>query len=360
MQRDASGIVQTSRSKRGSKEKGKAKITGKTDPQGWLESGARQDDSRRPDAPAAKDTLTVPPCAVTAYQPRRAPRHETVRLRGLQTHLTRWGPPLSAASPPVFLLHGFLDTSDTFQFLVDAFDRDRPLIALDWRGFGRSEWPQDGYWFPDYIADLDALLDVFCPNEPVRLVGHSMGGNVAGLYAGARPERVRSLVNLEGFGLPRVAYDRAPKRMAEWLGQLRAIPELKSYESFEQLAQVIRKRYPRVSPERARFIAQSWAREEADDRVHLLGDPRHKRVNPVLYRRDEAESFWRQIAAPVLMLFGEHSEFARQLGEDGTEQAFRAMIANIRTLTIPGTGHMMHLECPDIVAPLIERFLQEH
>ena len=294
------------------------------------------------------------------YRPRRAPRHETVLLRGLQTHLTRWGPEPSRTAPPVFLLHGFLDTSDTFQFLVDAFAAEWPLIALDWRGFGRSEWPQDGYWFPDYVADLDALLEHFCANAPVHLVGHSMGGNVAGLYAGTRPDRVKSFVNLEGFGLPRMVVERAPLRMREWLDQLRAIPTLKTYDGFEPLAQVIRKRYPRVSPERALFIAQSWGRMEADGRVHLVGDPRHKRVNPVLYRRDEAENFWRQITAPVLMLFGELSEFAPKVGEEETEQAFQAVIAQIRTLKIPGAGHMMHLECPEIVAAAIERFLQEH
>ena len=297
---------------------------------------------------------------MTGYQLRRAPRHTTVPLRGLQIHLTRWGPEPSTATPPVFLLHGFLDTSDTFQFLVDAFAADWPLIALDWRGFGRSEWPQEGYWFPDYVADLDALLDQFCPDAPVRLIGHSMGGNVAGLYAGARPERIRSLVSLEGFGLPRVPVERAPQRMAQWLEQLRSVPELKTYASYEHLSQVIRKRYPRVAPQRALFIAHSWGRQESDGRVHLVGDPRHKRVNPVLYRREEAQSFWRQITAPVLMLFGEQSELAGQVGDDGTEQAFQSMVRNIRTRKLAGTGHMMHLECPEIVAPLIEQFLHEH
>lgn len=297
---------------------------------------------------------------MNAYQPRRAPRHESVRLRGLLHALTCWGPAPSAAAPPVFLLHGFLDTSDTFQFLVDAFEVDRPLIAMDWRGFGRSEWPQEGYWFPDYVADLDALLDHFCPDAPARIIGHSMGGNVASLYAGTQPERVRSLTNLEGFGLPRVPVERAPQRMAQWLEQLRSVPELKTYDSYVHLSHVIRKRYPRVVPERALFIAHSWGRKESDGRVHLVGDPRHKRVNPVLYRREEAEAFWRRITAPVLMLFGEHSEFALQLGDDGTAAAFQAMIGGICTISIAGTGHMMHLECPEVVAPLIERFLHDH
>ncbi len=260
----------------------------------------------------------------------------------------------------MFLLHGFLDTGDTFQFLVDAMVEDLPLVALDWRGFGRSAWPADGYWFPDYLADLDALLRVYSPDAPVRLVGHSMGGNIAGLYAGSRPERVRSVVNLEGFGLPRTRPEQAPRQMRKWLEQVSSVPELPDYASFEELAGRIRHRYPRVSDSRALFIAHSWARREADGRVHLLGDPRHKNVNPVLYRRDEAEHFWRQIRAPMLMVFGELSEFAKALGEDGTDTYFRSLVAGVRTHTIMGTGHMMHLECPEVLAPLIEQFLAQH
>ena len=68
---------------------------------------------------------------MTAYQVLREPRHETVRVRGLDMHLTRWGPPPSASVSPIVLLHGWLDTSDTFQFMVDALRRDWPLAALD-------------------------------------------------------------------------------------------------------------------------------------------------------------------------------------------------------------------------------------
>jgi pimeloyl-ACP methyl ester carboxylesterase len=295
---------------------------------------------------------------LTQYQPRRPPRHETVDVRGLQIHLTRWGPEATRERPPVFLLHGFMDTSDTFQFLVDAFAADRPLVAPDWRGFGRSAWPRDGYWFPDYVADLDALLNLLTPQAPAQLVGHSMGGNVAGLYCGARPERVRCFVNLEGFGLPRMSFEKAPERMRQWLDQLSSVPELSSYDSFELLAEVIRKRYPRVPPPRALFIAKSWGGLAPDGRVRLKGDPRHKLVNPVLYRRDEAESFWRRIRAPLLMVCGELSEFAHRLGEDCSEEAFRRHIPQLRLVTIAAAGHMMHLERPEAVAPLIESFLQ--
>jgi len=296
---------------------------------------------------------------VTDYPVLRAARHESVRIRGLDMHLRRWGPARSD-EPPVILLHGYQDTGDTFQFLVDAFARDRPLAAADWRGFGRSAWSQNGYWFQDYLADLDALLDLLVGEEPARLVGHSMGANVAMLYAGIRPARVRCVVNLEGFGLPRTTPEQAPRRLGQWLDQVKSLPPLKDYDSFEQLATVIRHRYPRFGAAQAGFVARAWGRAAADGRVHLLGDSRHRWVNPALYRREEAEACWRAIEAPVLMLLGEQSDFLSKLGADGTDAAFRALVPEIELVHVEEAGHMLHIEKAAAIAPLIEEFLEAH
>ncbi len=48
------------------------------------------------------------------------------------------------------------------------------MVAPDWRGFGDSEWVPGGYWFPDYFADLDGLLDALAPQSRARVIGHSM------------------------------------------------------------------------------------------------------------------------------------------------------------------------------------------
>ncbi|HEV7611902.1 MAG TPA: alpha/beta hydrolase [Steroidobacteraceae bacterium] len=297
---------------------------------------------------------------MTAYQMLREPRHETLRVRGLDMHLTRWGPEPSESELPVFLLHGWLDSGETFQFMVDALQRDWPLVALDWRGFGRSEWPQQGYWFPDYFGDLDALLDLLSPAAPARIVGHSMGGNIACSYAGIRPERVRCLVNLEGFGLARTSPEQAPARMRKWLHQLKAPSVRKEYASFEELAGIIRFRYPRFSEAQAAFVARAWGKLDAVGQVRLAGDPRHHWVNPVLYKREDTEACWRELRAPLLMLMGEESDILAKLGADGTSARFRAIFPNVEIARIPGAGHMLHIERPDLVARLVESFLDSH
>ncbi len=294
-----------------------------------------------------------------SYRVVRVPRHETVRLRGLDIHLTRWGPEPSAAAPAVFLLHGWQDTGATFQFMIDRFEGEWPLVALDWRGFGRSEWPQEGYWFPDYFADLDALLERLSPGAPARLVGHSMGGNVASLYAGLRPERVRCVADLEGFGLARSSPGDAPRLLRKWLDQVNSRPQLKSYDSVEQLASVIRFRYPRFSDRQADFVAAAWSTEE-DGRVRLIGDSRHRWVNPFRYQREDAEACWREVRAPMLLILGEESEHLAKLGADGSDAAFRSLIPHVEIVHIAGAGHMLHIEKADLVAPLVENFLRAH
>ncbi|HWJ34920.1 MAG TPA: alpha/beta hydrolase [Steroidobacteraceae bacterium] len=287
------------------------------------------------------------------------PRHETLRIRGLDIHLTRWGPEPSGADLPVFLLHGWQDTGATFQFMVDAFERDWPLVALDWRGFGGSEWAQDGYWFPDYFADLEALLGQLSLGAPARIVGHSMGGNIATQYAGLRPDRVRCVASLEGFGLPRSSPEKAPVQLRKWLDQVTAAPTIKDYDSLERLAAVIQFRYPRITPAQAGFVAAAWSKLDAG-RVRLLGDSRHRWVNPVRYEREDAEACWREIKAPLLMVLGDESEYLRNLGADGSDAAFRNIIPHIEIVRIASAGHMLHIEKADLVARLVENFLSTH
>ena len=289
------------------------------------------------------------------YVPRRAPEAADLTLRGLRHHVTRW----SGTDPdPVLLLHGWMDTGDTFQFLVDAMSDRHTCIAPDWRGFGRSEWPVDGYWFPDYYGDLEALLDHCAPGRRVTLVGHSMGGNIATMYAGIRPERVRRVVCIEGFGLSRTRPEQAPARYREWLGQLREPPKFARFPSVEAFAHLLARRNPRLTPQRAAFIAAAWTERLPDGGVQVRSDPVHKRVNPVLYRREEAEACWREIEAPVLYVVAEQSEFLSRQGEDALPENMARHIRRLEPCWIPGASHMAHHDQPELLAREIEAFLE--
>jgi len=281
-----------------------------------------------------------------------------VPVRGLRTHCRAWG---EESAPKLFMLHGWMDVSASFQFLVDAMRGRWRVIAPDWRGFGLSEWTKGGaYWFPDYFADLEALLEHFQPGEPATLVGHSMGGNIAAMYAGIRPERVAKLIDLEGLGLSGSAPDTAPERYARWLAELvEDKPGFRDYENFEALAARLRGNNARLSMERSLFLARYWGRAKADGRVELASDPAHKLVNPVLYRTEEAMACWRKVAAPMLWVEGAESkatEFLRVSRADlgARKQCFR----NLTERVIAEAGHMVHHDQPERLAEVIEEFLR--
>ena len=288
------------------------------------------------------------------YRPNRPGRHATIPIRGLDYHLIRWGPD---SDDPVLLLHGYADCAATFQFVADEIEPGLPLVAVDWRGFGESARSPGGYWFPDYYADLEQMLDRLCPRGPARIVGHSMGANVAMIYAGVRPARVRALVNLEGFGLPRTQPSQAPARLEQWLDELRTPAEFADYAAAAELAARIMKRNPRLSPERAAYIAGCWSAPQPGGGVRLAADPAHRRTNPYLYRREEMEACWRRIEARVLVAVGQESELRARLEPEGGVESFRAVVRDLTVETVAGAGHMLHHDAPRAVARLVETFV---
>lgn len=280
-------------------------------------------------------------------------RGNTHRVRDVDYYINEWGDP---DDPLIVFLHGWGDSGATFQFVVDALASRWHVVAPDWRGFGRTQHRVRGYWFPDYLADLDDLLSKYSPSAPVRLVGHSMGGNVGGLYAGAMPERVRAFVNVEGFGLPDTNPDAAPVRYREWLQQLREAPAFRHFDSMEALSRHVAKRSPRMSAAQARFVAEAWA-VEGPDGLRLRADAAHKLPNPVLYRRAEAEACWRNVKAPVLLVAGADSAVLNAVGTRPSDGALPLPFPDSHTRIIEACGHMVHFEAPDVLAAAIEDFL---
>lgn len=301
------------------------------------------------------------------YQPLRPARSRFVTLRGLRCHLHEWGDAEMRRpdQPTLVLLHGWMDVGASFQFVVDAMhalgDGPRHVVAPDWRGFGLTDGSgADAYWFPDYLGDLDALLGQVSADTPVDLLGHSMGGNIAMSYAGVRPERIRRLVNLEGFGLPATTADEAPRRLARWLDELQRPAQLKDYARLEDVIDRLRANNPRLRPDRARWLATRWAREGPDGRWTLLADPAHKRSNPVLYRVDEVLATWRAITAPLLWVDGADTDIDRWWQGRYTRAEFDERLGQVRDCRrarLTDAGHMLHHDQPEALASHLRAFL---
>ena len=298
----------------------------------------------------------ITPITVAPYIPLRSCRSEFIPVRGLQYHIRIWGDP---AAPQLFLLHGWLDVSMSFQFLVDSLKKDWCVIAPDWRGYGLSEWSKtDAYWFPDYVVDLDFILRHFSPDKPVNLLGHSMGGNVVGIYAGSRPERVRRLINLEGFGMSRTRPEDAPARYRRFMDEMASPPRLRYFSDFHALARRMQKNNPLLPDHKALFLAHHWG-VLRDGKVLLQADPAHRLINGTLYKVEEGMACWRAITAPTLIVRATESQMLRTWVNMTDYQERLAHFADRVEVVIDKAGHMLHHDQPGQLAELIETFIDK-
>jgi pimeloyl-ACP methyl ester carboxylesterase len=298
------------------------------------------------------------------YQPRRAFRSQFVPIRNLKYHVLTWGDP-APGRVPLVMVHGWMDVAASYQFVVDAFAQDHYVIAPDWRGYGLTDSPEaDSYWFPDYLADLDFLLDHYSPDAPVNLVGHSLGGNIAMQYSGCRPGRIQRLVNLEGFGMAATRPSQAPARLSTWMDELKAFHrgdiELKAYDSADGVAARLMKTNKRLTRDKADWLARHWAREDAQGKWRILGDAAHKITNAHLSRLEEVLEMYQRISAPVLAVEASDNSLSQWWKGKFTIDEYHERLRSVPKVTIAkvdDAGHMLHHDQPAAVAVLIESFL---
>jgi pimeloyl-ACP methyl ester carboxylesterase len=319
------------------------------------------------------------------YKEKRTSRSEFVPIRGLNYHVRIWdqtdtnaatasaGPPKTRAdSVPLVLVHGWMDVAASYQFMVDAltdaFAAGRTIIAPDWRGFGLTNsgagHKADNYWLPDYLADLDFLIDHYVKDQKIDLVGHSMGGNIAMIYSGVRPERIRRLVNLEGFGMAPTTPAQAPTRYAKWIDQLKTLHkgelDLKPYDDVSGVAKRLMKTNPRLSNDKADWLASHWAAPNAAGQWQILGEPGHKVVNANIYQVPETLAIYQRITAPVLAVEASDDSLEKWNKGSYTLADYHERLKNVadaRVARLEDAGHMLHHDQPEALAALIEGFL---
>lgn len=267
----------------------------------------------------------------------------------LRLHLLEWG----SGERVVLLLHGFLEHAHAWDFVAPHLAAaGLHVFALDWRGHGDSDWIGAGgyYHFLDYVADLSSLVPQLAAR--VALVGHSMGGGAAVLYAGTEPARLWALVSIEGLGVPDTDPAATPQRVVDWLADLRAVDRRpRTVVSVEAAARRLRERWPYLPPAAAHHLALHNTREIDGERRWKF-DALHQTRAPQPTYAAQARAFWQRVACPVLYIEG--SDSTLRLVPQDVEERLSALRA--QRAVIAGAAHHPHLERPAELANALISF----
>jgi pimeloyl-ACP methyl ester carboxylesterase len=285
-------------------------------------------------------------------------REKSVDAAGLDIHYLEWGEP---ADELLILVHGFLDHAHSWHPFVTSLQSKskKPLwiVAPDCRGHGDSGWVGAGgyYHFPDYVFDLHCLIQNFDASH-LALVGHSMGGTISFLYTGTFPQRVASLVLIEGVGPPGSRFLDAPRRMEKWISEVRGRGRnhFRQYTSIEAGARQLQQNNSRLKSEFAFELAQTGMRQNTSGKWVWKFDPLHRTTAPQPFYTEQAIEFLRRIECPTLTIEGKESHQTKRTDK---QKRFEA-ISNRRRVVIENAGHMVHQDNPEALAQTVSDFLQ--
>ena len=249
-------------------------------------------------------------------------------------------------------LHGWLDNANSFAALAPLL-QNLDVVALDFAGHGHSAHRPEGtrYYFADYLWDLEYALDGL-GWERCHLLGHSMGGAIASTFAAAAPDRVESLILLDGVGMLVAPASQTAKRLARSLESMRnKTGKMREFDSLEAAVRV-RRGVSDFSDEAARLIC-SRSVEERNGHLRWRTDPRLNWVSPILMTEDQVLDILAHIQCPTLSLSA--SNLATWF-EPGTIDNRHAAIGNCSKFIIEGHHHF-HMDNPELVTARVLDFL---
>ena len=262
-----------------------------------------------------------------------------------------WG---DETDPLILALHGWLDNAGTFSELAPLLS-GYCVVAIDFPGQGLSDPlpPGQSYHFNDHLHDIHAALDAL-PGERTHLMGHSMGGALASLYAAAFPQEVRSLICIDALGPMSEPADKAASRLRKALeARMQPVPEGRFFATRDEAvdARVAARRLDRASAER---LAERGV--EATERGwRWSADRRHYWPSITRFTEEHVISMLNAVEAPTLLIRAAESQY--KMPQAFLDRRVNAL-ANARVVELEGAHHL-HLDHARPVADAILEFLGE-
>jgi len=213
---------------------------------------------------------------------------------------------------------------------------------------------------PAYIYDLAQLLHHLETDRPI-LVGHSLGGNIALRYCGLFPQRVRTIVAIEGLGAsPQMLAARSQQslqaRWGDWIERRRVLSGRPSrrYASFDEAMKRMRDANHYLSDEQLQHLTLHAVRRNEDGTWSWKFDPYVWLQSPVDLQVEELHLLWSSIDCPTLLCYGEKS-WASNPEQDGRAAHFR----RARTVTFSDAGHWLHHDRRETFIETLQAFLRD-
>ena len=272
--------------------------------------------------------------------------------QGLRLHYTDWG---NDAAPPLILIHGGRDHCRSWDEVARVLQPHFHVMAPDLRGHGDSDWAKgSSYSLSDYVYDLTCLARSASTHQTI-VVGHSMGGMIGLMYAGAYPDKVSHLAVLDGVTvLP--GSSRAPihEQIATWVAQLDRIAEQRNhhFRTTAEATERILAHNKRLTPHQALHLATHGVKRNADGTYSWKFDPYQQARAPYRLSADDHGALWSRITCPTLLLRGNES-FLPDPESAGVLAHFR----RAHLVTIVGAGHWLHHDKLDEVLRELRLFL---
>lgn len=287
-----------------------------------------------------------------ASPPSAGPADRFYESQGLRLHYTDWG---NDAAPPLILIHGGRDHCRSWDDVARVLQPHFHVIAPDLRGHGDSDWAKgSSYSLSDYVYDLTRLVHSATLSQ-MTIVGHSMGGMIGLMYAGAYPDQVSRLAVLDGVTvLPGAPRTPIHERITEWVAQLDRIAaqDNRSYGTIAEAAERMSAHNKRLTPEQALHLASQGVRPNADGTYSWKFDEYQKARAPYRLSPDDHIALWSRITCPTLLLRGSES-FLR----DQESASVLAHFRQAQLVTIAGAGHWLHHDKLDEVIRELRLFL---
>lgn len=263
-----------------------------------------------------------------------------------------WGPP---EGMKVLALHGWLDNSASFDPLLPLLPASWQVVAIDLPGHGFSthRGPGQAYHFIDWIGDVESVLEAL-KWEKAALIGHSLGGGIAAIFAGTFPDRVTKLVLLESLGPLSNEAEGMPQRLEHHLAERRRLA-VKGPPKYATLDEVVhlRRMVGSLAERSARRLVERGMKPAAEG-VTWRSDPKLRLPSPMRLTLQQVQSFLKRIACPTLVIRAEQGMPIEEAEVRAREGCWR----DLKVERVQGHHHV-HMDHPERIAPALITFLGE-